>query len=357
MSDAAVEAPSRPLAARRDGEVLTIDVGGTWVRVAHWAPERGPGEVVRVRTPSRTNEPDANRDDLVERLVGVIADAVPPDSEQTVALSLGATLDHRRGVVYGSGPLWGATTDEVALAARLHSRRPRARWVVVNDVTAMLAAYRAATPELSGSTIAVVTVSSGIAARTDLPETGDIPTDPAGLQGEIGHLPALTQALHLRCACGEVDHVASFSSGPGLREVARALGIGPPAVPLASQREGEPPNAFESWTIRALRDSDGDARRLLEFAVQPLADVLSYWLTIQPALDRLVLTGGVIDAIGPHYRAALLARMSSRGVHLTARRHPEWLSTLVTLAGSPAETSPLVGAALIAYRQERRRAA
>ena len=357
MADPAVEAPSRLPAPGRDGGVLTIDVGGTWVRAARWTPERGVGEIVRVRTPSRTNEPGADPGDLVDRLVGVITDAVPPDAEQTVALSLGATLDHRRGVVYGSAPLWGATTDEVALGAQLHSRRPCARWVVVNDVTAMLAAYRAATPELSGSTIAVITVSSGIAARTDLPETGDIPTDPAGLQGEIGHLPALTHDLHLPCACGEVDHVASFSSGPGLREVARALGIGPPAAPPASREEGDPPEVFESWVVRALHDGDSDARRLLELAVQPLADVLSYWLTTQPALERLVLAGGVIDAIGSHYRAALLARMSSRGVHLTARRHPEWLSALVTLAGSPAQTSPLVGAALIAHRQERRRTA
>ncbi len=337
-----VRSPEEPAPA------FVLDIGGTWTRAATCSPDAGPTVITKVRTPSRTNEPDAPVESLVERLVDLIVDLLPARGPSTVAISLGAMLDHDRGVVYGSAPLWGELAADVPFTSRLRARRPDVRWVVTNDVSAMLAAYRASHPELANARVVVTTVSSGIAARTDEPSSGAITTDPAGLQGEIGHLPAVTGELHLPCACGSRDHVAAFASGPGLRAVAQALTAQAPAgsvTPAAAERRhGE----FEAVFARALDGDDPFAHRVLDEATRPLADVFTYLLTTQPATERIVLTGGVIDAIGPHYRRAVLRRMRDRGVHHTARHHPDWLESVVVLAGSPDETSPILGAALLA---------
>jgi glucokinase len=337
-----------PPSARQGADAaFVLDIGGTWTRAAHW-PLISEASVTKVRTPSRTNDPEKPAGELVDQLIDLIVELVPERAPSTVAISLGAALDHRRGVVYGSAPLWGESTTDVPIAARLHARNPQVHWVVMNDVTAMLAAYRAAHPELATARIVVVTISSGIAARCDDPASRTLPTDPAGLQGEIGHLPATTNDLHLRCACGELDHVAAFASGPGLRAVARSLAERtPPAVP-ANRVVDLDPAAFERTFAQALDADDAFAHRVLDEAARPLADVFTYLLTTHPDTERIVMTGGVVDAVGPHYRRAVLRRMQQRGVHHTARQHPTWLDSVLVLTLSPDETSPLVGAALLA---------
>lgn len=345
MGDTPTASTRQPTATDHDPAEFVLDVGGTWTRASRWPPADS-ASVVTVRTPSRTNQPEATPEHLVEQLIDLIVDLTPDRAPSKVAISLGATLDHRRGVVYGSAPLWGDAQAPVPLVQRLREREPEVEWVVLNDVTAMLAAYRAAHPELAAVKIVVTTISSGIAARCDDPVSGSLPTDPAGLQGEIGHLPAITADLHLPCACGQLDHVAAFASGPGLRAVAAAL------ARVAEARESAAVDldtaAFERTFAAALEAGDSFAHRVLGEATRPLADVFTYLLTTQPDTARIVLTGGVIDAIGGHYRRAVLRRMRERGVHHTARQHPTWLDSVLVLAQSPAETSPLVGAALLA---------
>lgn len=334
---------------------FVLDIGGTWTRASSW-PLSAETVVTTVRTPSRTNSPEMPAGDLVEQLVDLIVALVPDQVASKVAISLGAALDHHRGVVYGSAPLWGDSTTDVPISARLHARCPHVQWVVTNDVTAMLAAYRAAHPELHTTKIAVVTVSSGIAARYDDPNSRTMPTDPAGLQGEIGHLPAVTNGLHLDCACGEFDHVAAFASGPGLRAVAEAIATRTePDVP-ANHAVVLSPAAFERTFAAALDADDPFAHHVLREAVNPIADVFTYLLTTQPDIERIVMAGGVIESIGMHYHRAVLRRMRQRGVYYTSNSHPTWLDSVVVLAQSPEETSPLVGAAILASAQSGRAA-
>jgi glucokinase len=308
----------------------------------------GEVPVTTVRTPSRLNNPEVPAEDLIDQLVSLIVGLVPDKTPSKVAISLGAALDHHRGVVYGSAPLWGDSTVGIPISERLHNRSPHIQWVIMNDVTAMLAAYRAAHPELHASKILLVTVSSGIAARYDLPGSRTMPTDPAGLQGEIGHLPAVTEDLHLECACGASDHVAAFASGPGLRAVAEAIALrAEPDLP-ANRAVALSAAAFEQTFAAALDADDPFAHHVLREAVNPIADVFTYLLTTQPDIERIVLTGGVIDSIGEHYRRSVLRRMRQRGVYYTSSIHPTWLDRVMVLAHSPEETSPLIGAALLA---------
>ncbi|MGH3689475.1 MAG: ROK family protein [Microbacterium sp.] len=345
--------PASGTKADSEGASFVLDIGGTWTRASCW-PLSAEEPIRMVRTPSRTNHPETPADQLIDQLVDLIVSMAPATKGSKVAISLGAALDHDRGVVYGSAPLWGDSATDVPISARLNARVPNVQWVVKNDVTAMLASYRAVHSELDASKIAVVTVSSGIAARYDDPSSRIMPTDPAGLQGEIGHLPAVTNDLHLECACGVSDHVAAFASGPGIRAVAGAIAMRADPDVLAVSAVVLSPEEFERTFAAALDADDPFAHSVLREAVNPIADVFTYLLTTQPDIERIVMAGGVIESIGVHYRRAVLRRMRHRGVYHTSSSHPAWLESVIVLARSPQETSPLVGAAILAGADARR---
>lgn len=344
-SDACTKSPS----TSRKGHITCLDIGGTWTRVGRWDRSGGLTTLKRVRTPSRTNDSKLPTEDLIDHLVSLTASLLPPDTFGTVGVSVGAALNHETGTVYGSAPLWGDVHVAVSLGELLRERRPDLEWVMVNDVTAMLYAYRSAHPEISSSRVVVTTISSGIATRTDDPVNGEIPTDPSGLQGEIGHLPATIESPRIECACGEMNHIASFSSGPGLRATADKLAEGFVKSPLEALAEFDRDGGnFEQAFSNALQHGDSFALYVLYTAVRPLADMFTYLLTTQPTVERIVLAGGVIEAIGEPYRDALLSRMYSHGVYLTAASIPDWAESVITIPRSPVETSPLLGAALAA---------
>jgi predicted NBD/HSP70 family sugar kinase len=303
-------------------------------------------------TPSITNGSPGNGATLVDALITAMAEVIPSRSGLSAAVSLGAALDHRNGAVYGSAPLWGASEGVVKFKDLLEGRRPDVRWHVVNDVTAGLLAYRNRHPELSGEKVLFVTVSSGIAARTFDPQTASIPLDAAGLQGEIGHLPS-TRGFNTpesqRCACGAADHIAAYSSGPGIKRLAEAWRD----RDIDSWRRsvlGAPdtsPVTFEQAFSNALDGGDRVAVEILRTAVVPFADVLTYALTLDPSLDRIVLSGGVIDAIGGHYVTAVKERMQAAGVFYTSEHEPEWAVGKLTIA-ERSDGAGLIGAGLFA---------
>jgi len=329
--------------------LYAIDIGGTWLRSASWSKARGANNVQRFRTPSLTNFPLADPGTLIDALAERIARVPPKGDGLRVGISLGAALDHRTGTIYGSAPLWGSALNEVPLLRLIQERRPDVHWTIVNDVTAMLMAYHDRHPELRAKKVLLTTVSTGIAARTLDSGTGAVPLDGAGLQGEIGHLPASTEGdLHLHCACGVLDHVAAYSSGPGIRNVASALLGGAPNDPTApalssASRESN----FEAAFAAALSGGESHATEVLRVATRPMADAFTSALTLDPTIDQIVLTGGVIDSIGLAYRAALLKRMISNGMYYTAIHRPSWVADRIVLATGD-ETSALLGAALAA---------
>lgn len=332
--------------------VFAIDVGGTWVRAARWSQERGIDQTVRYRTPSLTNFPAADPAALVEALAEQIAQLPPKGNRVSVGISLGAAVDHRSGRIYGSAPLWGAGTSDVPLLQLIKKKRPDVRWTIINDVTAMLLAYYHRHPEFRGQKLLLTTVSTGIASRTLDLTSGDVPLDGAGLQGEIGHVPATTEDdLHLMCACGEPDHVAAYASGPGIRNVASAVLTKRTSnlLPAMGLSSASPESNFEVALASALASGDSAAVNVLRIATQPLADAFTSALTLDPTIDRLVLTGGVIDSIGTAYRSALLRRMLARGMYYTAIHHSEWVADRVVLAATN-EASAIVGAGLTASK-------
>lgn len=320
--------------------IVVLDVGGTHLRWATWSRVEGLGPVRRTATPSLANGAAGPVGELRARLVEMMAGAVPEGC--AAGVSFGAALDHRSGAVYAAAPLWGACATPFDLLGALSAARPDVRWHVVNDVTAALLHLADGPAGRHRRKLFLVTVSTGIACRILDRRSGVIPTDDCGLQGEIGHLPAAVllagRAVDLRCDCGEMNHVSSFSSGPGIRRLA-ALARG------SSMSRTE----SEQWLVSALEAGEPAAGEILRAATLPLADIVRTALCLDPELDLVAFTGGVAHALGAHYEKALLGHLAAQGLYLTSTLAPDWIADRLLVCGR-GQADCLVGAGLAAER-------
>ncbi|MGH7583317.1 MAG: ROK family protein [Gemmatimonadales bacterium] len=248
-----------------------------------------------------------------------------------VAICLGAAINENSGVAVGSAPMWGPRAPDFDLAAELHIHAAEYEWIVVNDVTALALCHASALPHARVHRLAALTISTGIALRTLDLATGSVPCDTVhGLQGEIGHLPAGFEldgvALHLPCDCGEMDHVSSFCSGPGME---RTLAM------LADQREGHGLSAVPKHVddlAKGISEGCGKARRTLDAITKPLAQVLLNHATLDPQVELTFLSGGVVQAFGNAYRESLLDNMSDMGLYQVTNRDPDYFKRRISVA-------------------------
>ncbi|APA99972.1 ROK family protein [Nocardia seriolae] len=309
---------------------VAIDLGGTWLRL------RIDGELVRMAAPSVLNRPGADPADLIVDLVETLCAAIPADA--MVAMSCGAAMDEERGLVHGSGPLWGGALPEpVLLADLLRDRRPDVGWRVINDVTAGLASFTARFAEPGDRRIAYLTISSGIAMRVaDLGERS-VPVDAHGLQGEIGHLRAVTsmpEALReLRCDCDASGHISAISAGPALAPVIAALGITDESLP--------------DRLAERVRAGDPTARLVLRAVVEPIAEVIRVVRCVDPRIDRFGLGGGYVEGLGAVYREELGRQLRAARSYADNGYGPGWFDEHVRVC-LPGDIDTLDGAAAIA---------
>lgn len=308
----------------QDETTLAVDIGATWTRTALFCSDGTVRDRQRRRTPAFGADADPP-DAVCELITGLFDAHSAGHTVSRVAISLGAAIDHRTREVLASGPLWGSWSESFNLEERLAAHLPDVDWRVWNDVTA-LAAHLATTPEFRAmERIAAVTISSGIAERVINPRSHTVDYGVHhGLQGEIGHLPASCTVqdtpLHRACACGGRDHVSSFSSGIALEELSREFlpGCADGVIGFA----------------RAAREGDDTALALLDATLDPLVRVLLCQLTVDPALDRIVLTGGVVDLFGDLYLRRLLTLMEDHGLYGVTSRMPNALHRYVTAVRS-----------------------
>lgn len=300
---------------------MAADVGGTWLRIRVGGPS---AEVTRRASPSLLNFPDASVGVLRQRLVDELCLSAPTGAR--AAISFGAALDHRSGVLYGSGPLWGAATDPFDLSAALERRRPDVSWLLVNDLTAALADFSARRADPATRRIGYLTISSGIALRVADLRTREIPVDEWGLQGEVGHLPIPTDtdpALGgLVCECGTRNHVAALASGPGIGRIADRLGVIPAGLQPAQ------------WLPGALAAGCAGAGSVLRAAVTPIAALLRTIWCIDPHLDLLGIGGGVVHGLAGHYERELRTQLQTGSCYADRGFSRSWLDQRLVFCGA-----------------------
>ncbi|QRK10072.1 ROK family protein [Archangium violaceum] len=348
---------------RASGASIAFDIGGTWFRSGLVTPE---GTLVRAsREPavSFRSRPDLSVPQLQQALVDYLvreyhrlAVEAPGGPPRQAAISMGAALDGRTGFLWNSGPLWGPECRPFELGAALEATAPGVRWTVVNDISAALLWHVARAGWPPGRTV-LVTISTGIGSRTWDGERRRIPLDPVcGMQGEIGHLPITFRlgdaVLERACDCGGPNHLNAFCSGSALtallprfaRQYAELL-RGTPLAESAPESLG-----FTDLAASAQR-AEPFARRVLEDLTRPLAEVLLHQFTLDPDVERVVLTGGVLHGLAPHYLDVLLAQLERLGLYQLSAREPGFFRTrLVT--GQDDDQAGLLGAVLAASFQE-----
>jgi 3-dehydroquinate synthetase/predicted NBD/HSP70 family sugar kinase len=298
--------------------VAVFDVGGTYARSAVLDGGNRLHDLTAHEAPSWARYPGEDAAALHRRLVElIVADArrlARRHAVTSVGVSLGVAIDARTGMTVGSGPLWGdGAGQRFDTAGSLRSAAPEFRWTVANDVTATAVALAEQPDARSLRRLAAVVVGTGIGLRTIEVGTGRVPTSAdAGLQGEIGHLPAGFRLgdrdIELPCDCGATGHLSAYASGRGID---RVLGL------LAA--EGAPWLAGDaSLTSRfaaAVAGRDQGALAVLEAVTRPLAHALLSVLTTDAEIDRVVLTGGVPAGLGTAYLECLTAQMDAVGLY------------------------------------------
>ncbi|MEE6260232.1 ROK family protein [Plantactinospora sonchi] len=338
-SDGAVAAPDVPTA----GPGIVVDVGGTRTRLALAERGRLVGEVVRFDTPHRRDHPgfplDQIRADLLDRLAAEadrLHRAAGSRDRRDLGVAFGAvvTVD---GEVRDASVLWQAQSAGFDVRAALARRLPWARVTVLNDVAAAAWHYRRL------GRFALVTVSTGVAVKVfddSLPGTAKVLADPAGLGGEIGHVPVEAGRLDTVpggpvgaawlgraatagdraaqeelarldlpwCDCGAVADLCAYASGPAVVRAAIRRAQRPNRGFAGSALHrlvgGEPARITTRTLAEAARHNDPFTLDVLRTATRPLAVVLLQ-VCAQLGLRTVVVVGGFAHGVGGPWFAAL----------------------------------------------------
>lgn len=334
-------------------EVAVFDIGGTHFRSALWSPQGGLREVRRREAINYLNTPHAEPAELQQALADYIVDEagrlahIAPGAVLRASIAMGAPVDARTGLVMQSGPLWGPRGGDFDLLGDLGRRMPQLHWTICNDVTAALVRYVADAGEGLRGRILLITVSTGVGARLYDCARQSTPLDPVhGIQGEIGHLRVDAAfrgtRLSLDCDCGAPSHLNAYASGRGLDALLRGIDKLAP-TDLSAKQPAQRRREFAS----AVRSGDPLALDVLDCATRPLAQILATTLTCDPLIDTIVLTGGVVDALGQDYLDSLDRQFCDIGLFQITSRDPDYLKRRLRLA-PPDDHGGLIGAGRLA---------
>ena len=75
-----------------------------------------------------------------------------------------------------------------------------------------------------------------------------------------------------------------------------------------------------------LEEGNSVAIGLLDALVTPLSRILAAALSLDPEIDRIVMTGGVVHGLGKHYRDALQRTFVRDGLYQISNRDPHYLA-------------------------------
>jgi 2-epi-5-epi-valiolone 7-kinase len=351
---------------RHNEAIAVFDMGGTWFRWGLYDPTRGLMDSHRSPAISYLSHPTLTAGELQQALVDFVVSRVPRGGDgaplRAASISLGAPINAHDNTVLGSGPLWGPTAKPVQLQSLLREAAPDLQWHLLNDVTALLAPYMDDRGPFRKTLL--ITVSSGIGARLYDHRSRRVPLDEIhGLQGEIGHLvfPFELEGRLLRrqCECGGWNHMNAFASGRGIAHTLREL---PDLTEGYGGLFGDSPqswrNAEDAYRLEAfqtqLQSGNELAGSLLEAFVTPLARALASALSLDPEIDRIVITGGVAHGLGVHYREALQRAFLRDGLYQITARDPQYLTRRLHWE-EPDDFAGLRGAGIYAQRVDERR--
>lgn len=319
--------------------IIVFDIGGTWFRSGIYTNE---GKLIYVsKQPARNYKNTAfeTMEELQCKLVTYITEEVyrlkhksPEKKLSSIGISMGAALNAHNGYIFNSGPLWGPHCLPFNLREKIEKNIPAMDISIVNDVTAGLLREVTYLKKQYFTKVMLITISTGIACRIFDMQKTTIPVDKVyGIQGEIGHIPIRfnlkNQDIQLNCDCGEKNHLNAFCSGRGMENILELVGM-----------------SFKEL-LHEVRKDDENAMSILDAFTKPIANFLITSFTIDPEIEKVILTGGVTHAFGNDYLKSLLRQLNGMGLYQITNHDPKIFEKRLSL-GNNDDRSGLIGAAL-----------
>jgi 3-dehydroquinate synthetase/predicted NBD/HSP70 family sugar kinase len=342
-------------------EVIAFDLGGTSFRSALLTKDGKLSAVQRIPSINYRSLPGKSAAEIIDAIASYIAGTVTTfwSSEQLaiqrshIGISMGAALNAHTGVILASGPILGNDSRSIDLESAIRRYLPGGLITIVNDVTAALVAHSLLPSFRHTRRLALITVSSGIAARTLSCSVPHVPVDSTlGTQGEIGHhrisFSLDGHPLSLKCDCGGIDHLNAFASGNGIKNVLTCAREIFPQDFRNSRLRGS--DLAQNGCMRVLREGleeqDPFCRKILMAVTAPVGEAIKWHYLVDPEIDNLILTGGVCAGLGDYYRSAVLENLSTLDFYpLTSNRESFWNDRVVQ--GPFSDDAGLIGAAYI----------
>jgi glucokinase len=306
------------------GTIIAVDIGGTQMRAASYAPEDDLRPIKQKRIATQASEPGG-----LDRLIHLIEDVWP--SGRTVGgIGIGSPgpLDPYTGYLLAppNNPEW----HNFPLAPNL-SKHFGTKTYLDNDANlAGLAEYRFGAGK-GHHHVLYITVSTGIGAGVIVADR--LLQGYHGLAAELGH--CIIDANGPVCSCGHYGHLESFSSGPAIvRYVLGQLGSGV----KSSIRPAEDLSARE--VAEAAQKGDALAIEAFQRAGENLGiGVASFLHAFDPSI---VIFGGGVSRAGP---------LLFDPFHESLKRHvfhPRYLEDLVITTAALKDDAGLLGARALA---------
>lgn len=310
-------------------DLIAIDLGGTSIRAARFAPG-GPPPLAHVKTATLASEgPEA----VIGRILHSIHQVAPAGTaDLRVGVGAPGPLDPRRGVILEAPNLPGW----VNLPLRdILQERLGCPVAVGNDANlAALAEWRFGAGRGTQDML-YLTISTGIGGGVII--DGRLLIGHRGLATELGHMTVDRDGPP--CSCGHKGHLEALASGPAIaRRAQELIERGNPSRLAAPLHAGVPLTA-EAVGEAALA-GDPLARQVLDEAGEAIGLHLA---SLMHAFDpEVIVLGGGVMRVGPLLRDAIERSLRS---HIL---HPAYLQDLRLIPAALGDDVGLVGAMVLA---------
>lgn len=335
--------------------LVVFDVGGTWFRSGIVTSNGVLEYYSKIPAINYISNPDLTCQELQYVLVDYILKIIKllssrhTEKVSKVAISMGAALNSHTGFIFDSGPLWGPKCQPCNLKEMLEKKDADIEWYIVNDITAVLM-WHVKSVFLYDNKTCLITISTGIGCRIYDAKTNIIPVDSEyGLQGEIGHIPIRfyikDKLIKLNCDCGAKNHLNAFCSGRGVEKLLPIFaGIYSNEFKMSSVSKCDPNKLGIHHLIKTIKAHDDFGLIVLNDVVKSLAEMIVHLLVFDPLIENIILTGGLIHSLNPHYLDALLTNMNHIGMYQILNFDKDYFKKKIII-GNADDKAGLFGAA------------
>ncbi len=190
--------------------------------------------------------------------------------------------------------VWGKEGANYPLLENLKRKLPKINWVVANDITAAAERYGQMEKYRSVDYLCVITVSSGIGNKVYDVQNKKVILDSMCIGGEMGHIQYDISSDAPICDCGGRGHIACYSSGRAVENLAQATSR-MSMHEFANSVLGEVCKAPEQITnlkfVEAAKLKDKFTLNILDKTTFPLAYAIGY-LSGAIGVERFIMIGG-----------------------------------------------------------------